>query len=186
MKLRHLLMSAGLIVSAGLVIFGDKTPKYQLVDSVSRDVPTGSPGSTSSVSIEPAHNLKDAPLKSVESKVQAEPVILVLRPRVDPLNTNGAENSLFGNQNWTPPAPPPPPPPPPPPTAPTLPFTYAGKRWVDGAWEVFLAKGDNMLYVHANSVVDTNYRIDTISPPTLTLTYIPLNIKQNLSIGDAE
>jgi len=33
------------------------------------------------------------------------------------------------------------------------------------------------------TVIDGMYRIDTIAPPTLTVTYLPLNQVQQLNIG---
>jgi hypothetical protein len=37
--------------------------------------------------------------------------------------------------------------------------------------------------VHENDVIDGIYRVDAIAPPTLTLTYLPLNQVQQLNIG---
>lgn len=96
---------------------------------------------------------------------------------------------MFQGQNWNPPppAPPPapsgPPPPPPAPTAPPLPFTVLGKGLADGAWEVYLARPDRTYVVKVGTVIDGMYRIDAIAPPTLTITYLPLNQVQQLNIG---
>ena len=76
-----------------------------------------------------------------------------------------------------------PPPPAPPPTAPPLPFTYLGKAVGEGAWEVYLARGDKTYIVHPKEVVDGVYRVDAIAPPTITFTYLPLNQVQQLNIG---
>jgi hypothetical protein len=94
----------------------------------------------------------------------------------------------FSHQDWTPPPPPPPPPepapPPPPPTAPPLPFTFIGKSVADGAWEVYLVRGDRTYVVRGKGdVIDGTYRVDAIAPPVLTLTYLPLNQVQQLNIG---
>jgi hypothetical protein len=99
---------------------------------------------------------------------------------------NGA--GPFAHQDWTPPPPPPPPPqpapPPPPPTAPPLPFTFIGKSVGDGAWEVYLARGDRTYVVREKgAVIDGTYRVESIAPPVLTLTYLPLNQVQQLNIG---
>lgn len=91
---------------------------------------------------------------------------------------------LFTSQTWTPPPPPPSKPlPPPPPTAPSLPFTYLGKKIEDGVWEIYLARGEHTFIVREKSVIDGTYRIDSIKPPALTLTYLPLNQSQALTIG---
>jgi hypothetical protein len=185
MKPRHLIMGMGLIVSAGLVIFGDKTPANQVVESVPH---TATPNAAkSNQTLVAAMNGESNSAKNKSTNSYHEPKILELLPRTEIRQSYAIENSLFGSQSWTPPPPPPAPaPPPPPPVAPAVPYTYAGKRLVDGAWEVFLARGDNILYVHSSSVIETVYRIDSIAPPTLTMTYIPLNQRQTISIGDAE
>jgi hypothetical protein len=92
-------------------------------------------------------------------------------------------------QNWNPPPPPPPPPsntPPPPPMAPPMPFTYIGKALADGAWEVFLARGDKTYSVRVQTVIDGTYRVERIAPPLMSLTYLPLNQQQQMNIGALE
>jgi hypothetical protein len=97
-----------------------------------------------------------------------------------------AARDLFGAHSWNPPAPPPPPPlPTPPPTAPPVPYTFLGKKQEGDAWEVFLAKGEQTFVARMGSVMEGEWRIDGIAPPTLTLTYLPLGLPQTLSIGDA-
>ena len=104
--------------------------------------------------------------------------------------TFGAGEGVFLGQNWNPP-----PPaataaeraaanaPPPPPVAPPLPFNYFGKAVQDGAWEVYLARGDKTYVVRNSTVIDGAYRIDRIAPPLLTVTYLPLNQVQQINIG---
>ena len=72
---------------------------------------------------------------------------------------------------------------PPPPTAPTLPFIYLGKKVDDHIWEVYLARGEQTYIVREKTLIDNTYRVDSIRPPTLSLTYLPLNQAQTLSIG---
>jgi hypothetical protein len=51
-------------------------------------------------------------------------------------------------------------------------------------WEVFLARGGDRTYVVRNqTVIEGVYRVDAIAPPTLKLTYLPLNQVQQLNIG---
>ena len=96
-------------------------------------------------------------------------------------------DKLFGAHSWTPPPPPPPPPlPPPPPTAPPLPFTYIGKKLEDGRWEIYLAQGNEILIVHDKEQILNMYQIESIKPPNMVLTYLPLKQSQTLSIGAAE
>jgi len=117
------------------------------------------------------------------------PAILRLQPR-ETLIGNSLEasaprdNEVFGRHDWAPPPPPPAQPaPPPPPSAPPLPFTYIGKSVGQGAWEVYLARGDRTYIVREEDVIDGTYRVESIAPPLMTLTYLPLKQVQQLNIG---
>lgn len=90
------------------------------------------------------------------------------------------KSSAFEARSWDPP--PPPPAPPAPPSPPPFPFTYVGKKFEDGGWEVFLNIGERIVLVRENELIEQNWRIDKIEPNSMTLTYLPLNQKQNLSI----
>jgi hypothetical protein len=100
----------------------------------------------------------------------------------------GETANVFESKSWYVPPPPPPaakPLPPPPPSAPPLPFTYLG-RYEDRAKPViFLVRGDRVLLVSAGDVIEGTYRVDGIVGTALGLTYLPLNIKQSLDIGNA-
>ena len=100
----------------------------------------------------------------------------------------GETGNAFESKSWYVPPPPPPPAkplPPPPPTAPPLPFTYLG-RYDDLAKPViFLVRGDRVLLVSAGDVIEGTYRVDGIVGTALGLTYLPLNIRQTLDIGNA-
>ena len=111
----------------------------------------------------------------------ASGMILALRPR----GAGAKPGDAFAPNNWNPPPPPPPPPPPQnlKPTAPPLPFTLLGKKLEDGAWQVFLAQQDRTLVVRAQDVIDGTYRVESIEPPNLVLTYIPLKQRQVIAIG---
>lgn len=109
--------------------------------------------------------------------------ILELRPRTMTAETR----ALFASISWAPPArPAAPPPPPPPPTAPALPFSFVGKRHDGTAWEVFVNRGEQTIILREAQVIDGQYRIDSIKPPLMTVTYLPLDEKQSLAIGAAE
>jgi hypothetical protein len=100
------------------------------------------------------------------------------------------EKDIFSPHSWLPPPPPAPPPqavapapPPPPPLAPPLPFSFFGSLDEKGlARRVFLTKGDQLVIVKANDVVEGQYRVDRITENTVDLTYLPLNQKQSISI----
>ena len=175
MKPRHLMLGAALLVAAGFVVFGDKSPGGAVVEPAPRSAVAARPAT-------PARANPAAP------KPAAAVAILRLEPRAtliaDAADTLGEGVTAFGSQNWTtPPAPPPPPPPAPPPSAPPLPFTFLGKAVEKGEWEVFLARGDQTLIVRNKMVIDGVYRIDAIEPPGMTFTYLPLNQVQQLNIG---
>lgn len=190
MKPRHLLMLIGLAVAAWLALFGDKTPSGGIAAPVTRATENRS---TDAQRAETIANRADGAAHAAESgpkpKHKADITILALRDRAELIGgaSSGDNGNLFGQQSWAPPPPPPAKPAPPqPPTAPTLPFTYLGKKNEDAAWEVYLAHGDTTLIVHENTVIEGTYRVDSISPPMLHLTYLPLNQGQDLPIGDAE
>ncbi|MES2152927.1 MAG: hypothetical protein V4508_24380 [Pseudomonadota bacterium] len=176
MKPRHMALGAALLVAAGFALFGDKSPSSSVAEAVVR-TPTAS-----------AH-VSAAPVRArAPAAVLAEPQILRLLPRGALVGEQGealgAADAPFGSRDWTPPPPKPgPAPPPPPPTAPPLPFTYMGKAVGDGVWEIYLARGDKTYLVHEKMVIDGVYRVDAIKPPTLTLTFLPLNQVQQLNIG---
>ena len=101
---------------------------------------------------------------------------------------------VFAIRSWyTPPPPPPPlpppvviaPEPPPAPVVPSLPFTYIGKfQEESGRLVIYLAQGDKVHSVGVGDAVENSYKVDSIEGGIMTLTYLPLNIKQTLSLGD--
>lgn len=74
-----------------------------------------------------------------------------------------------------------------PPSAPALPFVYVGKMLEEGKSSiVFLEKQNRVFLVREGDVIDSSYRVDTINAPVMTLTYLPLDIKQIVRIGEAK
>jgi hypothetical protein len=104
-----------------------------------------------------------------------------------------AVTNVFAATSWQP-APPPPAPAPVPapapaaaalPVAPPLPFRFLG-RYVDaGVQVVMLVKGEQLYLVAVGDTIDQAYRVDRVSGTTVELTYLPLQLKQSLSTGDA-
>jgi hypothetical protein len=179
MKARHLILFAALAVSAWLALFGDK-------DS---SPPISEPADRASVPRPPGPTEKSAP--NDKRRPSHEDVkIGSLVPRetlIGGAHIDKPAEGLFGSQSWNPPPPPPPkPPPPPPPAAPPLPFVYLGKKFEDGAWEIYLGKGDQTVIAKVNGEIDSTYRVESVKPPTLTLKYLPLNEIQTINIGGAE
>jgi hypothetical protein len=182
MKIRHILMGAGLLLGAWLALFGDTTPEHNIAEPVQRaQDPHHSHTTTLASAAEIPHSERTAQ--------KQELMILALEARETLIGGEAREETtgLFGSNSWTPPPlPPATPPPPPPPSAPPVPFSYLGKKLEDGIWEVFLSRGEETIIVRTASVIDDKYRVDAIKPPTLSLIYLPLNQMQTIAIGGTD
>ena len=115
------------------------------------------------------------------------------------VSADGSAHSLFAPHSWYIPPPPPPPPPPAPtltaaqeaalraPVAPPLPFTYMGRYAPDGSEPVFfLTQGDRVYNVKVGDTLNDTYSIDSFTNGQLVMTYKPLKIQQQLSVGSAQ
>src|SRR5450830_1823966 len=166
MKPRHLALGASLLVAAGFALFGDKSPSGGVVEAAPRNT-----------SVKPVASPAAPLISALKADAKPAPVILALIPREQLVDGGtAAAGSVFNAQNWTPPPPPPPKPAP-------LPFTFIGKAQEKGVWEVFMTRGAETLIVRPQMVVDGAYRIDSIAPPTMTMTYLPLKQVQQMNIG---
>lgn len=187
MTRRHIFMAAAVVIAGWLALFGDKTPTSDIAEPATR---TATPAPASS----PAAVVRVAQTGTSAGSGKAKPdiMILALQPRealigAGEIGATERTDRLFANQTWAPPPPPPPKPlPPPPPTAPPLPFTYLGKKIEDGIWEAYLARGDQTFIVREQTEIEHTYRVDSIKPPTLSLTYLPLNQVQTVTIGGTD
>lgn len=101
------------------------------------------------------------------------------------------KEDMFKSKSWTIAPPPPPkpkyvpPPPPPPPTAPPLPYKLMGSfQDPDKKLVVYLSRGDRLYSVSAGDVLDGTYKVESINAGQLEMLYLPLNIRQNLRLGD--
>ena len=101
------------------------------------------------------------------------------------------KEDMFKSKSWYIPPPPPPkpryvaPPPPPPPTAPPLPYKFTGSFQAPGQkLVVYLSRGDKLYSVSAGDILEGTYKIESINAGQLVILYLPLNISQNLRIGD--
>jgi hypothetical protein len=184
-------MAVALAGAAALVLFGDRTPADTVAEAVERKAPPMPAAAQAPAA--PAAPAGAAPASPGRA---GEAAILRLVPRDELIGDAGegsfkSKDGVFGGQNWNPPPPPPPPaelnpPPPPPPTAPPLPFQFLGKAAADGQWEVYLGRGEQTFVVRKGTQIDGSYRVDNIAPPTLTITYLPMNQVQQLNIGVIE
>ncbi|WP_321925211.1 hypothetical protein [Burkholderia sp. BCC1998] len=98
-----------------------------------------------------------------------------------------AAHDPFTASSWLPPPPVEPPPPetrPAPPTAPPVPFIYLGQQDAKSAKpQVFLGNGDQLLIVSPGDVIDSQYRVESVSESNVVLTYLPLNQIQMVPIS---
>jgi hypothetical protein len=158
-----------LAVAAWLALFGDKTPVEQM------PLPT-----TKALTTSPTKT------KTVAEPVSDALVELIPREELIDLSETAVPTSrdLFADRSWAPPPPTVVTVEPPAPTAPPLPFTYLGKQLEEKRWRVFLGMAEQTFVVSEGSTINDLYRIDTISPPNLSLTYLPLGQSQTLSIGE--
>jgi len=72
------------------------------------------------------------------------------------------------------------------PVAPPLPFTYIGKYIEDGQLNIFLGYRGANLVVKAGDVIQQTYKVESIKPPLMTLRYMPMDVPQNLQIGELQ
>ncbi len=173
MKRQHVLLALAFVTCAGFLVFGNRNPDDPVVEAAPR-----------------ANRSEATPVAGAAAAPAVS--IAVLRSRADLFGgASDAHHDLFGSRSWAPPLPSMAPanaevpPLPPLPAAPAMPFTYLGKKAADGSWEVYLARGDETVIVHDQTVIDANYRVDTIKPPTMTLVYLPLKLVQTIDIGSA-
>jgi hypothetical protein len=177
MNKRHQALAAVFVLAAALLMFGDKPPETEVVESQTSH-PT-----------EPQDEPNERRAIAVVSKGTTVDKVQGLRERTLPLAWSSLQvpefevPKLFAARNWNPPPPKLVVAPPPPPTAPPMPFVYVGKKLEAGMWEIFLSNGTDIRVARINSVIDGVYRVSDIRPPTLTLTYLPLNQVQQLNIG---
>ncbi len=72
------------------------------------------------------------------------------------------------------------------PVAPALPFAFIGKMIdSDGKVVVFLSQQGRIYTVSEGDDLAGNYHVDSVRAPLMTLTYLPMKIKQTLQIGEA-
>ena len=112
------------------------------------------------------------------------------------VSDNASASALFAAHSWY--SPPPPPPPAPTmtsaqiaalqiPTAPPLPFAFMGSYTPDGSTPVFfLTRGDRVYDVRIGDTLDDTYSVDSFRDGQLSMTYKPLKIQQQLSVGGSQ
>lgn len=74
--------------------------------------------------------------------------------------------------------------PPPAPTAPPLQFKYTGKAIEDNQTWVFLSLASENFITKIGGKINAQYRLDAINDDAVIVTYLPLNVKQTLTINN--
>lgn len=176
--------------AAWLAVFGDKTPANTVALPAPSKVSFQSPGSKSATPAASGAEKTVSSGKPRPNAAQSSKSLEALVPRDQlipgPQTRPQQARDLFASGSWMPPPPLVKPLPPPPPVAPALPFTFLGKKLEGKVWEVFLARGEQSFIVREGTVLENTYRVETISPPNLNLTYLPLGQSQSLLIGDSQ
>lgn len=169
-------------VALWLGLFADKTPSDLVVPTNS--APVVAQKVSTSASISPP--LIKTDVIALEELIDRSKLIGSEEPRSA---KSVSWRNLFVSTSWTPPAAPAKPMPltaAPAPTAPAFPFQYVGKKLEDSIWEVYLSRGDRNFLVREGGTLEGTYRIDSITPQRLTVTYLPLGQSQSLSIGESQ
>jgi len=169
MNRRTLLLFGSLAISAGIAVFGDRTPSgSSTVEAAPHTAP---------VAAAPSHTT---------DRKHAAPAILALVPRQDLIGHEPSSEppALFGTRAlFEKQAEPVAGAAPAVPATPPLPFTYLGKKFENGKWEIFLAIGERTYFVREGSVIDGTYVVNAIKPPSMILTFLPQKEMQTLTIG---
>jgi hypothetical protein len=142
---------------------------------------------------EPTHASHTA--KVITKRRDPAQALYMLAHRV---SADGSAQSLFAAHSWYTPPPPPPLPPAPTltaaqeaalraPVAPPLPFAYMGSYAPDGSQPVFfLTQADRVYSVRVGDTLNDTYSIDSLTNGQLVMTYKPLKIQQQLTVGSAQ
>lgn len=142
------------------------------------------------------------PEKVVRQSTQSESVdtgssvaLAMIPSRLEPRLIEGDYDDAFAVRSWTPPPPPPPkvtlapkvqaPSTPPQPVVPSLPYRYLGRLEDGDLVTIFLGFGERNFAVKVGEVFEGNYRLESMQDNVLTFTYVPLNIRQTLSVERA-
>lgn len=67
---------------------------------------------------------------------------------------------------------------------PPLPFQFLGRFVDEGKAAYFLQAGERNMVARPGDTIDERYRFDGVVQGALQFTYLPLNLKQTLAVGD--
>lgn len=172
MKTRRLVILAGALALTLSAVAHINQMDQADDPSLPEAAPSPTPGEHTRARTEPSHSVDDA------ARLLAAPDNRYAKALRDVFSTQNRQRRT--------PAPPPQAVSEPAPTAPPLPFTYVGKM-VDGKrLTIYIASPDRNYAVAPGDVIDGTYRIEEAQDSQVVLTYLPLNIRQTISIGAAE
>jgi hypothetical protein len=185
-KARWLLWAPLLAVSAWLAVVGDKSPTSGAVSLPTRTVPARSPGALSAPATPAANTTKAAAAVDSDTLLALVPRNQLIPPAAGTTvpDAKATPRDPFSARNWNPPPPPATASQPSAPVAPPLPYAFMGKKQEGEAWEVYLTRNEQTFVAREGEVLEGNYRVGKIVPPTMTLTYLPLDEVQTLPIGE--
>jgi len=146
--------------------------------------------------VDPAKSVERAPAVRVPRRAEShgQSALHALYLLTHRVSDGASASALFASHSWYSPPPPLPAPPvlapesvvPQVPTAPPLPFAFMGSYTPDGAPPVFfLTQGDRVYDVRIGDTLDHTYSVDAFNTGQLVLTYKPLKIQQQLSVGSS-
>jgi hypothetical protein len=183
-KRRWLLWCALLGVAGWLALFGDKSPGNS-VAAASGPARTPAAPARAAALARPSDSNAAATMRPFMEALTSREQLIAAAPHAPASGADASltgQRDLFSARSWVPP--PPPPPPAPAPVAPPLPFAFLGKKLEGQAWEVYLTRGEQTFIVREGQTVENVWRIDKVAPPSMTVTYLPLDQVQTLTIGD--
>lgn len=67
---------------------------------------------------------------------------------------------------------------------PPLPFQFLGRFVDEGKAAYFLQAGERNVVARPGDMLEERYRFDGVVQGALQFTYLPLNLKQTLAVGD--
>lgn len=180
---RWLMWGPLLVVAAWLALFGDKTPAGSIEVSLpSRPAPTQPPAA--SFHAPPARANTATPNAVALAALVPRAQLIPQAQSASAADAPVADRDPFSVRSWNPPPAPAAASAPVEPTAPPLPYAYIGKKQEGESWEVYLTRGDLTFVAREGEVLERDYRVEKIQPPSLTLVYLPLGEAQSLSIGE--
>ena len=165
-RMRRILLSAALLVTVVASVW----PRAQESSVGEVVVPTAQ---------------RDSPPTEQVSPTPAPSNLPTLGSRKEQRQTAPEVRDLFGSKSWNPPPPPPqtkraPVAPPPPPMAPPFPYAVVGSiADANGVTVMFTNQQQNFM-VRIGEMLANDYRVDAVDPESVTLTYIPLGIRQRV------